>query len=158
MRKLKRDEKGIVIPYDDDEIQSGDGLYRYIDPENHLVDDENKGRKRVSSGAFSESRGPNAPYGGMSVDLERLMVEAGVSYMSRLINNDWGVVRLFVGELRELKCQVGRDPIEADPRQGIEENPQHGLVWGIQKKLRKKNSKKKIMNGFDWVKKAKGVS
>lgn len=152
-----RDANGFVLPYNDEDIQPDDGLLRYIDPDYHLADDENRGGKRLSSAAFSESRGPHAPYGGLSVDLENLMNEAGVSYSERTPDETWGVVRLNASDVRGIGCLVGRDPIDADPQNDVEENLQHGEVWGIQKKLRKTKNKNAILVAAKWLQKAKGV-
>jgi hypothetical protein len=101
-----RDTTGAVLPHDDPDIADADGLLRYIDPDNHLVWDDNLGRYRVSSAAFSESSTPN---GGMSVDLERSMVAAGLTHEARLPNHRWGVARLLAGNMRRLGLQVGSD-------------------------------------------------
>jgi hypothetical protein len=60
-----RDEVGVVIPHDHDEISSDDQIIRRIS-EQFLVKDEKTGGRRISSMAFNPSTGPN---GGMSVDL-----------------------------------------------------------------------------------------
>jgi hypothetical protein len=123
-----RDASGNVLPHDDPDIEDGDGLLRYIDPDNHLVWDDNLGRYRVSSAAFSESSTPN---GGMSVDIEQSMVAAGLAREARLPNPRWGIARLLAGNMRQLGLQVGSD--------SLPENPHHGAVWGIgrNRRLRK---------------------
>lgn len=144
-----RDSNGLVTPHDDPDIGEDDELFRYIDPKNHLVECKNTGSKRLSSGAFSESR-KDAPYRGMSVDIEQKMIEDAVDPKDRLPDSSWGIVRLNAGEMRSFKFKVGSDPI--DPQ-----NPQHGEVWGIGKGMRKKKVKKAIMENIRWEKKAQGV-
>src|SRR5438105_4199229 len=85
-----RDEQGHVLPHDDQDIRPDDGLLRYIDPRNHLIWDDNEHRWRITSGAYSASSEPN---GSMSVDLERLLHEAGYSSLHRLPAENWGAVR-----------------------------------------------------------------
>jgi hypothetical protein len=130
-----RDPQGNVIPHDDPDILQDDGLLRYIDPQNHMVWDENIQKYRVSSGAFCESYG-----GGMSVDLERPMNEAGLPSDHRKPATDWGIAQLKTGMMRSKGLQVGSDPLNG--------NAFHGAVWGIgnRKKLRKQ-----ILESVVWI-------
>ncbi len=143
MAEPSRDESGNVFPYDDPDIRSDDGLIRHINPDYHLVPDQNTGELRLSTGAFSGSTNPPR---GMSVDLERPMREAGLDSLAMLPNSDFGAVRLIAGEIRELGHQVGRNP---RPR-----NPYHGEVWGIG---RGRTAKKRVMEKAVWLKKPTGL-
>lgn len=138
MAEPPRDAKGLVVPHNDPDIDAADGLLRRIDPVNHVVWDKKLGRYRVSSGAFSESSVPN---GGMSVDLEELMLAAGHDPVSDL-DTDWGLVRLIAGQLRNKNCLVGSDPLP--------DNPYHGEVWNTSGR----GGKIKVGKSFSWVKKA----
>ena len=114
----QRDENGQVIPYDCGGIKGIDGVIRRISKE-HIVPDGNGG-KRISSMAFKKSSGPN---GGMSVDLERLIVQAGLEPREYVTNPRWmGSVRFTASALRKEELMIGRDPLE--------DNPYHGEVWG----------------------------
>lgn len=139
MAEPPRDSNGVVVSYDDADIKNNDGLIRHINPGYHIVLDKNTGRRRLSTGAFSES---SKPPGGMSVDLERPMIEAGLDRLAMLPNSDFGAVRLIAGEMRELGHKVGRNPLP--------ENPYHGQVWDIG---RGRTAKKRIMEKSKWLKK-----
>lgn len=133
-----RDPDGEVIPYDDPAIEDGDGLVRYIHP-TLFIYNENLGRRILTSGAFKSSKGP---IGGMSVDLERQMNEAGLDSLARLRHPDHGAVRLIAGDVRKLGHQVGASPTP--------DNPFHGEVWVVgtsRKALRK------IRDCAIWIKK-----
>lgn len=114
-----RDENGNVIPHDHEGIHAQDGIIRRI-PEQHIVFDEKVGGKRISSMAFRCSSGAN---GGMSVDLEQQIEEAGLDAREFVTNPLWiGSVRFVAGQLRTEGLLVGYDPIDT--------NPYHGEVWG----------------------------
>ena len=143
MAEPPRDASGNVVPYDDPDIKADDGLIRHINPDYHLVPDQNTGRLRLSTAAFS---GSSKPPRGMSVDLERPMIEAGLDNQSMLPNADFGALRLIAGEMRELGHKVGRNP-QSD-------NPYHGEVWGIGQG---RSAKKRIMDKAVWIKKPTGL-
>lgn len=138
-----RDENGIVVPYDDLDVKNCDGLIRHISPDYHIVFDKNTGCRRLSTGAFSESR---KPPGGMSVDLERPMIEVGLDRLAMLPNSDFGAVRLIAGEMRELGHRVGGNPLP--------QNLYHGEVWDIGSG---RTAKKRIMQKSVWLKKPTGL-
>lgn len=113
-------------PYDEKSIGGDDRIIRRIDPVQHIVPDSNRGGSRISSKAFQPSSGPA---GGMSVDLEALMLEADV------IPRDFVTTPRFRGSVsftarvaRDLGLRVGYDPITGGA--GVEPNPYHGEVWG----------------------------
>ncbi|MDX0517382.1 hypothetical protein GOL81_21235 [Sinorhizobium medicae] len=115
-----RDAQGSVVPHNHDQILDQDGVLRRISPF-HLVEDEKAaGGKRLSSMAFQPSSGPN---GGMSVDLERSVLDAGGDPRAHVIAPPFvGAVRFVAGQLREEEFLVGYDPLPS--------NPHHGEVWG----------------------------
>jgi hypothetical protein len=97
-----------------------DGIIRRITV-HHIVEDA-QGRRRLSSMAFSPSSGPN---GGMSVDLQAQIEEAGRDcreFISTTSPEGIGAIRFEVGALRGVNLQVGFDPQPS--------NPYHGQVWG----------------------------
>jgi hypothetical protein len=115
-----RDSAGRILPYDDPRIGDSDTVLRFIDPQYHWVADANQNSWRVSSGLFCQSSIPN---GGMSVEVERLILTAGLTLEKRLPYYRCGIARLLVGDLRDLHLAVGLDPLP--------ENPYHCQVWGI---------------------------
>lgn len=113
-----RNPQGEVLPHDHSGIALDDGVLRRIS-ENQVVADS-AGQRRVSSKAFKPSTGPN---GGMSVDLEKLIIDAKQDPRAYVTTPRWtGSVRFKAGALREEEFMVGFDPLP--------ENPYHGEVWG----------------------------
>jgi hypothetical protein len=121
-----RDATGDVVPHDDPEVLDTSMLMRRIN-RIHVVPDENTGRQRLSSGAFSATNGD--PNDGMSVDLGQLLDEAGIGY-AEIVPDGMGAVAFEASSVRALQLQVGSDPEE--------DNPFHGQVWGVKKPKRGK--------------------
>jgi hypothetical protein len=114
-----RDTRGEVLPHDHAGILPEDGVIRRISP-HHLVYDAKVQGKRPSSMAFKPSTGER---GGMSVDLQKLIEEAGLDPKSYILSPPWiGAVWFTAGSLRAEGLMVGYDP-DLD-------NPYHGQVWG----------------------------
>lgn len=110
---------GEVIPHDHPEINDTDGIIRRISEE-FLVFDEKIGSKRISTMAFRASSGTN---GGMSVDLQVQIEEAGLDVRQYVTSPKWvGSVRFEAHMLRERALMVGYKPTPS--------NPYHGEVWG----------------------------
>lgn len=108
-----------VIPHDHEGILSCDGIIRRISLE-HVVFDPKISGKRLSSRAFSPSSEPN---GGMSIDLQQQIEEAGIVARTFVTTPTWtGSILFKAGQLRAEGFWVGYDP-ETD-------NPYHGQVWG----------------------------
>ncbi len=80
--------------------------------------------------AVKPSSGPN---GGMSVDLQHLIEEAGHDPKTFILTPPYiGALRFLAGALREQGLKVGYEPI-------IPANPFHGEVWGtFSKKVQNK--------------------
>jgi hypothetical protein len=112
-----RDQQGKIIPHNHPDIRDEHFVIRHT-TSHDVFDDQTTGRKRLASGAFSESTG-----GGMSVDVEEWLIAAGLDPLHYVTDPAHGAVRLCVGELRKLGFQVGWDPDDA--------HPYHGAVWGI---------------------------
>jgi hypothetical protein len=118
LEQPQRDENGQVIPYDCDGIEGADGIIRRISDQ--FIVPDGKGGRRISSMAFKKSSGANA---GMSIDIEKLIVEAGLSPREFVTAPKWmGSVRFTAQALRDEVLLVGFDPLE--------DNPYHGEVWG----------------------------
>lgn len=112
-------------PYDEVEIGPEDTIIRRIAPKYHVIWDENRGCHRVSSVAFSKSSGPN---GGMSVDIEKLISEAGILPQVFVTTPVFtGSVCFPANAVRALDLQIGYDPIVDVPN--VTDNPFHGEVW-----------------------------
>jgi len=108
-----RSDDGRIVAHDHFEIRDEHHVIRWTTP-----GDIHPAEGRLVSGAFSESRD-----GGMSVEIEEWLLDAGFDRMQNLPDSRYGAVRLNVGILRGLGFQVGWDP-----DQGHEH---HGAVWGI---------------------------
>jgi hypothetical protein len=129
-------EDGSVKPHDHAEILQGDLLIRRIDPQQHIVPDENRNCRRLSSKAFQPSSGEG---GGMSVDIERLISDAGL------------VPSEFVTSVpRADGLLVGYDPLP--------DNPYHAEVWGGDRPNRFSNGQRKaIAKSAQWFVQIDGV-
>lgn len=119
------DGEGNVLPHDDAALNRHSKLVRNINPQHHLVPDENIGGLRITSAAFSATSGD--PSYGMSVDLVQLMEAAGAAETCK-VPPGFGAVVVMVGDARDLALKVGPDPVPT--------NEFHGQVWGVTKKKR----------------------
>ena len=107
-------------PYDEEEILGGHLVVRRVNPVQHVVNDENTGRVRISSKLYSKSRGPRD---GMSVDLPELMKDDDVVPEEFVVTPEFtGAVAFPASVARRVDLMVGYDPIP-------ETNPYHGEVW-----------------------------
>lgn len=138
------DGTGNVVPHDHEGIQPADGIIRRI-PEHWIVDDEKaESGRRISSLAFKPSSGPN---GGMSVDLEQQIEEAGLDARQYVTTPRWvGSVRFVAGSLRAEGFQIGFDPTD--------DNPYHGQVWGHFRK----SHQRKLRELCEWFVPIEGAS
>lgn len=136
-----RNPQGEVLPHDHSGIAPTDGVIRRISDQQLVVD--SSGQRRVSSKAFKASSGP---IGGMSVDLEKLIVEAMQDPRAFVTTPRWmGSVRFEAGALREEGFLVGFDPLP--------ENPYHGEVWGKFTKAQQRH----LQEGAVWFVEIPGV-
>ena len=137
-----RDEHGVVVPHDHDEILSSDQVIRRVS-EQQIVFDPKIGGRRIASLLFNPSMGAN---GGLSVDLRRQIEEDGVDPRKYVTDQRWpGSVYFTSGALRENGFQVGYDPLP--------NNPYHGEIWGSFTP----KSKKKLRQLCDWFVPIEGV-
>lgn len=115
-----RDADGIVQPHDHADILLPDKIIRRISKEYIANDPKVQGGKRLSSMAFSSS---NDRYRGMSIDLERPILEDNIDPVAFVTTPKWiASVVMTTNQFREEKLQVGYDPMN--------DNPYHGNVWG----------------------------
>ena len=138
-----RDPAGRVVPHDHPGILPIDGVIRRISDQ-QIVDDQMRGCRRISSIAFKASTGDS---GGMSIDLEREIEEAGLNPRAYVTTPRWiGLVRLLAGKLRELGLRVGYHPLES--------NAYHGEVWGEFNKAQRDG----LRNECQWFVEIPGVA
>lgn len=141
----QRDEKGHVVPHDHPEILNEDGLIRRIPIHWVVRDDKSPTGQRLSSEAFEMSSSEQG--GGMSVDIEKLIIEAGKDMAAHVTPHPWvGAIRVTAGLLRSYNLQVGFSPLS--------DNPYHGEAWGP---LSRKTSGK-IRLQSSWVVEIEGCS
>jgi hypothetical protein len=123
-------------PYDEDQINGEDKIIRRINPDQHVVWDDTRKCKRISTKAFSPSSKKN---GGMSVDIEALILQAGKDPQEYVITPVFiGAVSFSADSARDLGLLVGYDPIP--------KNEYHGEVWGRNKPNRFSRSQKRGLN------------
>jgi len=115
-----RDSNGKVVPHNHPGIGPDDGVIRRVSPHHLVPDPKVAGGRRLSTKAFTASTEVN---GGMSVDLQALIEEAGLDAKAFVISPRWvGAVRFTAGALRGEGLQIGYDPRP--------DNPYHGEAWG----------------------------
>ena len=122
------DGNGQVEPHDHAGIEATDCVIRRISALHIVKDEKSATGRRVSSMAFQPSSGANA---GMSVDIEKSIVEAGLDPQNFVLQPPFiGAVKFQVGPLRDEGFKVGFEPLPS--------NPHHGEVWGTFSASRKK--------------------
>ncbi|MEM1141427.1 MAG: hypothetical protein AAGI88_02485 [Pseudomonadota bacterium] len=132
-----------VEPYDEEEIVDDDVIVRRVDPEQHVIWDSNTNRNRISSKLYSKSSGVN---GGMSVDIERLIIHAGIEPAKFVTTpKHVGSVWFTAQDVRAFDLMVGYDPIENVA--GLQDNPFHGEVWTRRPSRRFSNQQRRGLAG-----------
>jgi hypothetical protein len=134
---------GVVVAHDDPAILPQSLLIRHINPDHHVVPDENTKGSRISSGAFAATT--RDPDYGMSVDIGQLLSEQGLPDR-HMVPQRMGAVSLGVGDLRGIGLRIGSDPVPT--------NEYHGQVWGVKTSMRK--AVQKLVK--DWVVPLPGVA
>ena len=110
----------VTAPYDEPVIKPDDLIIRRINPEYHLVPDSNRQCDRISSKAYSPSSGLDS---GLSVDIESLIVAAGLQPQQYVVNPIFtGAVVFAAKDIRSLGLWIGYEPLAG--------NPHHGEIWG----------------------------
>lgn len=131
-----------VAPYDDDNVTNNDVIIRRVNPDQHIVFNENTQTMQLSSKLFSPSSELN---GGMSVDLLRLIEEAGRDAKEFVTTPIFtGSVCFIAGSARAAGLRVGGEPLP--------DNPFHGEIWGNPNRPNKFTRKQKnaLINASKW--------
>ena len=147
-----KDASGEVIPHDEPNLAGSSGFIRFINPDFHVVPDDNTGGKRISSAAFKATNGD--PSYGMSGDLEQSVIAGGLDAVD-VVPTGFGAVRLLVSDIRGLGHAVGSDPILPGNQFGLPPDPHHGQAWGVKTKT---HSQKLLRAISDWVVPIPGVA
>ena len=145
-----------VNPYDEPAIEGPDVIIRRVDRDHHVVTDKSTGELRIASKLFSPSSGPDD---GMSVDIEKLIRQAGLDPQAFVKTSKYeGAVCFSAQAARNLGLKVGYDPIKDIP--GLLDNPYHGEVWGPPDKPNKftRVQKKALMLTSNWFVELPGVT
>ena len=138
-----RDGTGEVIPHDHEGIGSTDRIIRRISEQYFVPDEKANSGVRVSSMAFQASTEGNR---GMSVDLERSILEAGLDAPRFVTNPPFiGSVWFQAAFLRSEALKVGYDPLD--------DNAHHGEVWGSFTKGRRS----RLLNAAAWYVEIAGI-
>ncbi|WP_129587732.1 hypothetical protein [Herbaspirillum robiniae] len=138
-----RDDQGKVIPHDHPEILNDSGIIRRVHEEFVVTDPKARSGRRLSTSTLSASSGEN---GGMSVDLEQLILEAGQVPADYVTTPRWiASVRFQAHQLRAAGFQIGYDPVPESPTE--QANPCHGQVWGNFTK----GVQKRLLKQCDWL-------
>lgn len=145
-----------VEPYDEALILNEDSIIRRVNPNQHVVPDGNGG-KRISSKLFTASSGTN---GGMSVDILKLIEDAGVNAQQFVQTPEYtGAVVFPASAARDAKLIIGFDPIIDDA--AFPENPYHGQVWSIGDEGKTRNltgsQKRALTKSSQWFVELEGV-
>jgi hypothetical protein len=115
-----RDKNGLATPHDHSEILDDHRVVRGVSAE-FVVKDE-QGRQRLSSAVLDPSTVEVDPYCGLSVDIEQLMLEQGISPAAHVQARKFlGSIAFEVHSFRSRNFLVGYDPLA--------DNPSHGAVW-----------------------------
>ena len=121
-------------PYDEPEIEPDDIIIRRINPSQHVIFDSNRGCDRISTKAYTPS---SEQYGGMSVDIESLILSASLIPQNFVTNPIFtGAVYFSAQIIRSFGLRIGYDPIPG--------NPYHGEVWGPAEKPNKFTGSQKV--------------
>ena len=89
-----------VAPYNEERIGDDDIIIRRINPDQHIIWDENRNKLRISSKAYNKSSGLRD---GMSVDIEALIAAAGVNPKAYVTTPVFtGSVAFLAGKVRAL--------------------------------------------------------
>jgi hypothetical protein len=109
----------LVAPYDEPAIVADDIIIRRVNPIEHVIYDDNRKCHRVSSKLYKASSVVN---GGMSVDIEKMVVSAGIEPKIFVVNPVYtGAIAFSAVSIRSLGLWIGYEPLQ--------NNPYHGEVW-----------------------------
>lgn len=131
-----------VSPYDEPAIEPDDLLIRRVNPVQHVVYDSNRNCERLSSKAMSPSSGPDD---GMSVDVEKLIIENGWNPAQFVTTPVFtGSVAFQASTARALGLRIGFEPLM--------NNICHGEVWGAKDRPNyfTKGQQTALLKGSHW--------
>lgn len=140
------DEDGNVEPHDHPEILEADTLIRRVNPVHHVVLDENRNCRRLSSKLMKPQGG------GMSVDHERSIVEEGKDPVAFVRTPIYvGSVRFQAAAARAVALRIGYEPVDG--------NPYHCEVWGTHPRPEKftGSQEKALFRACGWYVPIEGV-
>ncbi|MEZ5537661.1 MAG: hypothetical protein R3F02_18835 [Thiolinea sp.] len=136
-----------IQPYDEDRIKPEDLIIRRVNPNYHIVWDENRQCNRISSKLISPSSTGSK---GMSVDIEALIVAADIDPKHFVTTPVYtGSVAFPARVVRDLGLMVGYEPIPG--------NPYHGEVWSSPCGKFSRRQKKGLCSSSKWYVKLAGV-
>jgi hypothetical protein len=142
-------------PYDEPAISGDDRIIRRINPKFHVVQDKNFNDTRISTQAFK----PSNDGGGLSVDIEKLIVADGKNPKEWVITGPFtGAVSFRASDARSLGLKVGFDPIKGHAT--LPDNPYHGAVWGPDPKPHRisEGLQRKLLRASTWYVEIAGVA
>lgn len=145
-----KDQNGLTIPHDCQEILLEHRVIRRISQE-WIVTDNNGGR-RVSTAAFEPSSKEHDPYCGLSVDIERFIIDDGLDAQTYVSSPQFtGAIAIAVSNFRTRNFLVGYDPSNS--------NPYHGSVWGDEGRNSRftRGTKKDFLKESEWFVPMAGV-
>ena len=143
MKLPPADEDGNTLPHDHEQIADNHFVIRRVS-DKQIAIDKKTGEKRLSSMVYKASSEKN---GSMSVDLEHLILQAGICPKEHVTHSTWvGSIKIKAEDIRSSNFQVGYDPIN--------DNPYHGGIWG---NFSKKNQNH-LRSGSQWFVEIEGVS
>lgn len=128
-------------PFDDQNILDDDNLIRRINLDQHTTTDQDTGRKRISTKAFSNSSLERG--GGMSVDVENQIIALGLEPKKYVTDPPFlASVYMKAKLVRDNGLIVGSTPTK--------ENPCHADVWSPGPSKFTRGQQKKLLSGCDW--------
>ena len=135
------DDNGSVIPHDGGQISREDWVVRQVSSEWIVPDPKFPQGQRLTSVVWEPSSGLN---GGLSVNLESLILEQGIRSESFLISQRYPAsIKMNLGLIRDYGFLIGFDPINNDAE--LPDNPCHCQIWGVSTKG-KQNQLKNIIS------------
>lgn len=145
-----KDQNGLTIPHDCQEILPEHRVIRRISQEWIVTDTD--GRRRVSTAAFDPSSKEHDPYCGLSVDIERFIIDDGLDAQTYVSTPQFtGAIAIAVSNFRTRSFLAGYDPYD--------DNPYHGAVWGDESRNSRftRGTKKAFLKESEWFVPIKGV-
>ena len=123
--QLPTSESGEILPHDHPAMVPGRQVIRRVS-EDHVVNDDNRGCRRLSSTLFK-----NDPKNGyLSIDFENCITELGVEPRVYVTSPRWfGALILDIGQFRIIEASPKREKLQIG-MVPLAENVCHAAVWG----------------------------